>query len=84
MIKEHDHVVLVCDLPEVSLRKGDVGVAVHVNGKGKSFIVEFIGLDGYTIALATLEAKQVRAVRKNEIAHARTLKVSEEASLRLL
>jgi len=71
MIKELDAVVLKCDLPEHGLVQGDVGTAVLVHGNGAAFEVEFVGYDGHTVALLTLEHDQVRPLQTNDIPHAR-------------
>ena len=72
MIKEHDRVVLKEEVPEQGLKTGDVGTVIHVHKKDKAFEVEFVALDGETLAIATLGASQVRPVQKREITHART------------
>jgi uncharacterized protein DUF4926 len=74
MIKEHDRVVLRQGVPEQGLKTGDVGTVVHVHKKGKAFEIEFVALDGETLAIATLEASQIRPVQKREITHARALR----------
>lgn len=71
MIMEHDRVVLTTDLPAEKLTAGDVGTIVHVYGEGKAFEVEFVALDGETVAVVTLERTQVRPVEHREITHAR-------------
>jgi hypothetical protein len=73
VINELDEVVLTCDIPHHGLTAGDIGTVVLVHGEGKGFEVEFMTLDGETIAVATLRADQVRAVQHDEIAHARLL-----------
>jgi len=73
MIKEHDRIVLTADLPEQGLKEGDVGTIVHVHEQGKAYEVEFLTLDGQTVAIATLLRPQVRPVGKREITHARQL-----------
>ena len=75
MIKEHDRVVLTNDLPEERLKAGDVGTVVHVHRQGEAFEVEFVALDGHTVAVATVRASQVRAVTHHDIAHARKVAV---------
>jgi len=70
-IREHDRVVLTTDLPSDKLAAGDVGTVVHVHGAGKAFEVEFVALDGETVAVVTLERAQVRSVERREITHAR-------------
>jgi Domain of unknown function (DUF4926) len=73
MIKEHDRVVLKQEVPEQELKTGDVGTVIHVHKNGEAFEVEFVALDGETLAIATLEASQIRPVQKREITHARLL-----------
>jgi hypothetical protein len=73
IINELDAVVLTCDLPEHGLKRGDVGTAVLVHGKGAAFEVEFVGYDGHTVALLTLEHSQVRPLATHDIPHAREL-----------
>ncbi len=70
MIKELQSVVLVQDLPEYGLEKGDVGVVVLVHGDA-GYEVEFATLEGVTVAVATVSADKIRAVTQGEIAHAR-------------
>jgi hypothetical protein len=73
MIKEHDRVVLKKNVPGERLKAGDVGTVVHVYDKRRAYEVEFLTLDGETVAVTTLEAGQVRPVQKREITHARSL-----------
>ena len=73
MIDELDEVVLTCDLPDHGLTAGDIGTVVLMHDEGKGYEVEFMTLDGETIAVATLRAEQVRAVQHDEIAHARLI-----------
>ena len=72
-INELDAVALTCDLPEHGLVRGDVGTVVLVHGNGKAFEVEFVGYDGHTVALLTLERAQVRSLKNHDIPHAREL-----------
>ncbi len=73
MIREHDRVVLKTPIPSERLLAGDVGTVVHTYDDGRAYEVEFVGLDGHTAAVATVEASQLRPVMPNEIAHAREL-----------
>jgi len=73
MIKELDSVMLTTDLPEHGLSAGDIGRVVLVHEGGK---VEFMTLAGKTLAIVTLLANQIRAIAKNEIAHARHVAVA--------
>ncbi|HYT85662.1 MAG TPA: DUF4926 domain-containing protein [Burkholderiales bacterium] len=70
-IKEHDRVVLTANLVDEKLAAGDVGTVVHVYREGGAFEVEFVSLDGETVAVVTLERTQVRPVERREITHAR-------------
>jgi hypothetical protein len=72
-INELDALALTCDLPEHGLKRGDVGTAVLVHGNGTAFEVEFVGYDGHTVALLTLDRAQVRSLHAGDIPHARQL-----------
>lgn len=72
-IKEHDRVVLTVDLPSEKLRLGDVGTVVHVYENGAAFEVEFVALDGETVAIVTVNSSQIRPVFHREITHARSV-----------
>jgi hypothetical protein len=76
MIKEHDRVVLKTTMPAEGLEEGDVGTVVHVYKDGEALEVEFVGLDGHTAAVATLEVEQVRPVSARDITHARELSIA--------
>jgi hypothetical protein len=71
VIKELDTVALTCDLPEQGLRRDHLGAVVLVYNDGEAYEVEFVALDGKTIALLTLPADVVRPIRAREIAHGR-------------
>lgn len=75
MIRELDSVVLAADLPEHHLRKGDVGTIV-LSHDDRGYEVEFITLDGQTIAVVTLSPAQVRPIGRGEIAHVRSLEAA--------
>jgi hypothetical protein len=70
VIREHDNVVLKIDLPEHRLRMGDVGTVVLLHGD-RGYEVEFVALNGETLAVVSLERSQVRPIGAGEIAHAR-------------
>jgi hypothetical protein len=76
MIKEHDRIVLLKDIPAEGLKAGDVGTIVHIYKGGEAFEVEFMTLEGETVTVITLPSSQVRAVGKRDIAHARKLAIS--------
>lgn len=71
MIKALDTDALTRDLPEQGLRRDDLGAVVLVYNDGEAYEVEFVALDGTTVALLTLPADFVRPIRTREIAHAR-------------
>jgi len=55
------------------LSAGDIGTVVLVHRENKGYEVEFLSLDGDTIAVVTLFPNQVRPVQSGEIVHARSL-----------
>jgi len=71
MYREHDHAVLTCRLPALGLEPGDVGVVVHVHEGGAACEVEFLSLDGRTIGVETLTARQLRPVSARAVLHER-------------
>ena len=70
MMNELDMAVLTTDLPEHSLKAGDLGTVVLVHRQG-GYEVEFTTLDGETVAVVSLSPDQVRPVGRREIAHTR-------------
>jgi uncharacterized protein DUF4926 len=70
MLREHDSAVLAQDLPKYGLKSGDVGTIVMVHPAG-GYEVEFMTLDGETVAVTSLSSEQVRPIARGEIAHAR-------------
>lgn len=70
---EHSTVVLTHDLPAVGLERGDVGTVVHVYADGVGVEVEFVSGNGETVAVATLNADDVRPLRAKDILHARAM-----------
>lgn len=74
-MEELETVVLAEDLPDQGLRAGDIGTVVMVHQGGSGYEVEFVTLEGGTVAVVTLTAAQVRPVDSHEIAHARALAV---------
>lgn len=75
MIRELDTVVLTADLPEHGLSCGDLGTVVLVHGAA-GYEVEFVTLDGETVAVISLSPEQVRPIGPHEIAHARPVKLT--------
>lgn len=76
LLKEHDRVVLKSAVSAEGLEAGDVGTVVHVYRDGLAYEVEFTTLEGKTAAVVTVEAVQVRPVKKREITHARELQAA--------
>lgn len=73
MIKEHDCIVLLEDLPENSLKAGDIGTVVHIHKGGAGYEVEFMTLAGETVAIVTLLPSQLRPIARRDLAHVREL-----------
>jgi hypothetical protein len=71
MIQELDSVVLATDLPEYGLERGDIGTVVLTHRDGEGYEVEFMTLDGETLAVVSLLASQIRPIGRREVAHAR-------------
>jgi Domain of unknown function (DUF4926) len=72
-IKEHDCVVLTADLPNEGLKAGDVGTVVHIHGNHVAYEVEFMTFAGKTIAVATVDASDIRPVGERDVNHVREL-----------
>ena len=72
-IKEHDCAVLTAGLPAEGLEAGDVGTVIHVHKGGAAYEVEFVTLAGETIAVATVDTRNVRPVGKRDVNHIREL-----------
>ncbi|MBI4786915.1 MAG: DUF4926 domain-containing protein [Chloroflexi bacterium] len=73
MIQELESDILTEDLPESGLRRGDIGTVVLTHRNGTGYEVEFVTLDGETVAVVTVLASQVRPIGRREIAHVRVL-----------
>jgi len=73
MLEELASAVLTNDLPAQGLRAGDIGTVVMVHQAGQGYTVEFMTLNGETLAVVTLTAAQVRPIHANEIAHVRAV-----------
>lgn len=65
-MKELDTVILERALPELGLRRGDVGAVVGVY-EPDGLEVEFVTASGKTQALVTLKRSDVRAVADTDI-----------------
>lgn len=75
MINELDQIVLKEDLPASGLLAGDIGTVVLIHQNGKGYEVEFVALDGETIAIVSLFANQVRSIKEREIARVRAVEL---------
>ena len=76
MFKEHEQIVLTTDVvgdEEEELKPGDVGAIVHIHPNEEAFVVEFMSLDGETVAIATVLPSQARPVTSADLTHARTV-----------
>ncbi len=71
MIRELDRVALTTDLPGYSLKQGDIGTIVLIHREG--YEVEFVTLDGETVAVVSLFSSQLRPIGRREIAQARVM-----------
>ena len=67
-----DTVVLMSDLPERGLRRGDLGAVVELY-EADGIEVEFVAASGRTQALVTLKADDVRPVADDDLVAVRTL-----------
>lgn len=76
MIREHDSVVLATDMPEHGLKWGDIGTVVLIHHAETGYEVEFMTLEGETVAVVSLQASQVQAITPRQIAHARPLQIA--------
>jgi hypothetical protein len=67
-----DTVVLDRDLPDLGLRKGDLGAVVQVY-KQDGIEVEFVAASGRTEALVTLKESDVRPISDTDLIAVRSL-----------
>ena len=73
MFEELDRVILTEDLPDYGLEAGDVGTVVLVHSGGAGYEVEFVALDGETIAVVSAHPHQIRSAASREVPHARAV-----------
>ena len=76
MFKEHEQIVLTADVfgdEEEELKPGDVGAIIHIHPNEEAIVVEFMSLDGETVAIATVLPSQARPVTSADLTHARTV-----------
>ena len=79
MIQELDSVVLTEDIPEYHLQRGDIGTVVLTHQSG-GYEVEFMTLDGETVAVVSLSKEHVRPIGSREIAHARMVEALPQSA----
>lgn len=76
MFKGHEQIVLTADVSGdegEELKSGDVGTIIHIHLDEEALVVEFLSLDGDTVAIATVLPSQVRPVTNADLTHARTV-----------
>ncbi len=76
MVRELDTIVLSRDIPEYGLSQGDIGAVVHSYKGGNALEIEFVTGEGETVAVVTLDARDVRPMHANEILHVRELRAA--------
>ena len=55
------------------LKSGDVGTIIHIHPDEEALVVEFMSLDGDTVAIAIVLPSQARPVTNADFTHARTV-----------
>ena len=76
MFKEHEQIVLNADVSGdegEELKSGDVGTIIHIRPDEEALVVEFLSLDGDTVAIATVLPSQAHPVTNADLTHARTV-----------
>ena len=76
MFKEHEQIVLTADVfgdEGEELKSGDVGTFIHIHPDEEALVVEFMSLDGDTVAIATVLPSHARPVTNADLTHARTV-----------
>ena len=68
-MRELESVVLTTDLAEYGLERGDIGTIVYRGGKG--YEVEFVALDGETVAIASVRLPRCGRSLARENRHVR-------------
>jgi hypothetical protein len=71
MLNELDTTVLMRELPDHGLVRGDIGAIVYRSADGRAFDVEFVTAGGRTVGVERLSASDIRPMRDDEILHAR-------------
>ena len=55
------------------LKSDDVGTIIHIHPNEEALVVEFMSLNGDTVAIATVLPSQARLVTNADLTHARTV-----------
>lgn len=76
MIDELERVALTRDLPESTLRAGDVGTVVHVYRERAAYEVEFVSFSGESLGVFTVDADGVRKLGEDDLPSSRSLSAS--------
>ena len=79
MFEEHRQIVLTTEVSGddgTELKPGDVGVIVHVHPGGEALVVEFMSLDGDTLAIATVLPCQAHPATGTDLIHAREMEIT--------
>jgi pyridoxine 5'-phosphate synthase PdxJ len=76
MFKLLDTVALTHDMPEVSLRRGDLGAIVEVHAPD-AWEVEFVAASGRTQALVTLTGADLRHIGDQDVIAVRSLAAAD-------
>ena len=77
--QEHDQIVLTTEPigdDGTELKLDDVGTILHVHPGDESCAVEFMALNGDTLAIATFLPSQARPVSSADMTHARSVEVT--------
>ena len=72
-IEERHTVVLLHDVEDQGLERGDIGAVVHRYADADAYEVEFVTGEGETVAVLTLGQDDIRPMNRREILHARQL-----------
>ncbi|MDE0684543.1 MAG: DUF4926 domain-containing protein [Candidatus Poribacteria bacterium] len=75
MFKEQEQIVLTADVfgdEGEELKSGDAGTIIHIHPDKEALVVEFMSLNGDTVAVATVLPSQARPVTNVDLTHART------------
>lgn len=65
MLQKLDRIILTTNLPEYGLEQRDIGTVVLVHQGGKGYEVEFVSLNGDTVAVVSLYNKQIRPISRD-------------------